>query len=56
VKEIDQVALANTNQLMEIFSVAQQHQDDVYDWVVAKNNTNVEELVNYFLEEKLGKF
>jgi len=41
---------------MEIFSIAKEKQDDVYDWVVSKNNTNVEELVNFFLEEKLGKF
>jgi len=35
VKEIDQVALANANQLMEIFSVGSEKKDQVYEWVVA---------------------
>jgi len=56
VKEIDQVALANANQLIEIFNVASEKKDTVYDWVVAKNKTNIQELVNHFLEEMLGKF
>ena len=55
VVEVDQVALANANQLCEIFSVAEQKKQKVYDWVVSQKNNNIEELVNSFLEI-LGTF
>merc|ERR1711981_580271 len=51
VEDVDPVALANTSQLMAIFNVPSNREQDVRKWVAVKaksGNTGINELLNLF--------
>ncbi len=64
VEDIDPVVLANLTQLMNVFSIPSEKQNDVQKWVKAKyqemrqqnQDVDINALINLFMDEMLGKF
>merc|ERR1712039_218416 len=55
IKNVNPVSLANTNQLMEIFSLDESKRDQVYQWVERNQGKGINEMINHFMDEMTGK-
>ncbi len=56
VEDVDPIVLANTTQLMDMFSVSEDKKADVMKWVKAKKDVQaINVLLNMFMDEMLGR-
>ena len=57
VEDVDPIVLANTTQLMDMFSIAEDKKSDVMKWVKSKKDVQaINVLLNLFMDEMMGRF